>query len=126
MKLDAVTAFSLACTGTDGLDFVGEANYQVGHNTGVQEPKETESSTDPALNRPAQGEGLNNAYEATGIEQPTPVSVECRDLTVEVQAKGQAPLRCLYSGVGHLGGLVRSDHQLPGEAFIPLLMAVHQ
>ena len=56
LKLDAVTDFSLACSDTDALDFVGEANYQVGHNTGVQEPKETESSSDPALNRPAQGE----------------------------------------------------------------------
>lgn len=41
----------------------------------MQEPKETQPSSDPAFNRSAQGEAVFDAYEATGcgFEQPTPV-----------------------------------------------------
>lgn len=127
MKLDAITGFSLAFTGTDGLDFVGDANYQVGRNTGVQEPKETESGSDPALNRPAQGEVwlMHIRLQALSISAAYSCPVECRDLIVEVQAKGQAPLSCLYSDAVPLAGLARLDHQLLGKVSLLSSVRVH-
>ena len=107
----------MACTDTDGLGFVGEAIYQVGPNAGLQEPKEKQSSSDQAFNRSTQGEAMFDAYETTKIWNSAlhSCSVECRNLTVEVQARDQTPLS-LYSVAARLADLAHWGHQLLGGA----------